>query len=211
MTHVNIIILPSTAKKTDFEDVAGILKQINSFVKSADVLNTEGTAKAHENASELLLDAQVIKMGHELVGAVTQKIGNSEFHEQDFANAIVSFFFILTILVCPKRFIYLQIGLIFNGGSENWNNFVPIASEVMKTFKFSQSMLGTFELEPEILLSQPKERIRRPKGVLSQQKRPETVDKLQKEEKGSQKLNVIMNQIAKVCSLLTVNHQIVGY
>jgi hypothetical protein len=79
-----------SAKQTDFDDVAGVLKQINSFVKRADTLNTEGAARPHENASELLLDAQVIKIGHELVGAVSEKIGHSEFHEQDLINGVVS-------------------------------------------------------------------------------------------------------------------------
>ena len=45
-----------------------------------------------ENATEVLMDAQVLKLSHEIMGAAMQRMGNSEFSDDEFANVIVSKF-----------------------------------------------------------------------------------------------------------------------
>lgn len=43
-----------------------------------------------DNTSEVVLDAQVLKMSYELMGNALSKAADSEFNDDDFYNAIVT-------------------------------------------------------------------------------------------------------------------------
>lgn len=42
-----------------------------------------------ESTSEVVMDAQIVKMSHELMGAAMQKIGSAEFSDDEFYSVVV--------------------------------------------------------------------------------------------------------------------------
>jgi hypothetical protein len=72
------------------------------------------------------------------------------------------------------------------------------AIAVMHRTKFRISMLGTIKESHELTQKVARQRQVRQKANFGAIKKPVTVDKLRKEEKGAQKLNLILKQITTV-------------
>lgn len=71
------------------------LKSIQQIVISSNELNRDGRVKDRiENITEIVMDAQVIKMSHELIGSTLLKVENLEFSDDDFYNNIVRTYFL---------------------------------------------------------------------------------------------------------------------
>jgi hypothetical protein len=73
-------------------DVIETLEGVLKIIHENNELQSQGRIKDRaENATEVLMDAQVIKLGHDIMCAAMQRMGNNEFNDDEFAQAIVSF------------------------------------------------------------------------------------------------------------------------
>lgn len=80
-------LIESTA---DNESAIRTLKKITDVAKRQDVLNAQGRFQDRvENTTEVVMDAQVMKMTHELLGSMVQKMDNTEISDDEFVAAIV--------------------------------------------------------------------------------------------------------------------------
>lgn len=155
------------------------LEQINEIIKACDDLNNSMVVKdVVNNTTEICMDAHILRMNHDLVEKV-MKLGNVEFSEQEFVNAI------------------LHIVKTSDEGFQ-WEDFEEIACKVAKTPRFNPSMLGAFDLEPDPNQSQvEKAKSQRARKTLTQEMRPENVNTLDKQDKGVEKVNLIFRQFSK--------------
>lgn len=163
-----------TADPVDtFEAVTKIMEQSNELQK-------EGRIKDRaENATEVLMDAQVLKMSHDVVHAAMQRMGNSEFADDELVGVILTTF-------------------DTEEGVQDWDKITREAASVFRMTKHSQSLYGAFDAEATPVQKVARQRAQRQKVDYGQAKKPETVDKLQKKEKSAQRLNVIFAQITEL-------------
>ncbi|EDS34052.1 DNA repair protein Rad62 [Culex quinquefasciatus] len=153
-----------------FEAVTKIMEQSNA-------LQNQGRCKDRaENATEVLMDAQVLKMSHDVVHAAMQRMGNSEFADDELVGVILTTF-------------------DSDEGVQDWDKITREAASVFRMTKHSQSLYGAFDAEATPVQKVARQRAQRQRVDYGQAKKPETVDKLQKKEKTAQKLNVIFAQI----------------
>ncbi|XP_058443936.1 EP300-interacting inhibitor of differentiation 3 [Malaya genurostris] len=166
--------------RAETADPVDTFQAVTNILEASNALQSEGRIKDRaENATEVLMDAQVLKMSHDVVHAAMQKMGNSEFSDDELVAVILSQF---------DR----------EQGIENWDKITREAASVFYMTKHSQSLYGAFEPEPAVVTKVAKQRAQRQKTDFGQAKKPETVDKLQKKEKSAQKLNLIFNQIVQI-------------
>lgn len=154
------------------------LTQVTKIINKTNEIQFNGATseEGQKNASEVVMDAQVVKMGHELVGSVAQQMGQNEFSEDVYASKVLQ--------------------LIRNKSSKiNWLLLTKQILHVPKRSRFAHSFLGMFDEEIEELVKPKKERPVRQKTLLVEMKRPDKVHKLQKEEKGAQIMNLVYQQI----------------
>ncbi|XP_037035961.1 uncharacterized protein LOC119074101 isoform X2 [Bradysia coprophila] len=160
------------------------LTNVTDVVKCTDEIHTEGQCQERvENSCEVVMDAQIIKGAHEIVGSVVQKMGNTEIADDEFVAAI-------------NRTI---------GPSKDWNKlFEKLALGMSKTIVHSQSLFGTFDVETVLPQKEVKERRKRTPIKNSQQMKPIAVvqERKRKEEQEATTVNVIGNQIIQVSFLL---------
>lgn len=123
------------------------------------------------------MDAAVMKVGHEIIGIVANKLGHNEFSENLYAEKVLS--------------------VMKENGKINWALYGKKVMHMVKTPRFSASMLGTFDLQSDPVEKAKKERVVRRRAQLAEMKRPEKVVTLQKEEKGAQLLYSVKSQIEK--------------
>ena len=67
----------------------GIFQGVSSILIQTDQLHQSMAAEKMENASEMCINVQVVKMGHDLVGAALQKSESTQFCDEELAAAIV--------------------------------------------------------------------------------------------------------------------------
>ncbi|XP_058815527.1 EP300-interacting inhibitor of differentiation 3 [Topomyia yanbarensis] len=166
--------------RAETADPVETFQAVTNILEASNALQNEGRIKDRaENATEVLMDAQVLKMSHDVVHAAMQKMGNSEFSDDELVAVILSQF-------------------DTEQGVENWDKITREAASVFRMTKHSQSLYGAFEPEPVVVQKEARQRAQRQKTNFGQALKPETVDKLQKKEKSAQKLNLIFNQIVHI-------------
>lgn len=117
-----------------FLDILDNFNDILAIVNTCDRIGEEYVSKGRvENTSEYLLDAQVIKMSHDLMGSTVEKLGNVEFSDQEFRDALMNF-------------------LTSDTGHENFNKLADEAAKCCSSVRFSNPLLGTFEREVRMQL-----------------------------------------------------------
>lgn len=85
---VQLKLPESTAEN---ETAVNVLKQIADVAKRSDDLNAQGRFQDRvENTTEVVMDAQVMKMTHELLGTMVQTMDNTEISDDEIVAAIVS-------------------------------------------------------------------------------------------------------------------------
>ncbi|KAG4076884.1 hypothetical protein HA402_015871 [Bradysia odoriphaga] len=153
------------------------LKNVTDVVKRTDEIHTEGQCQERvENSCEVVMDAQIIKGAHEIVGSVVQKMGNTEIADDEFVAAI-------------NRTI---------GASKDWNKLLEkLALGMSRTISHSQPLFGTFDVETVLRQKEVKERRKRTTIKNSQQMKPIAVVQQRKEER-EKTVNVIGNQIIQL-------------
>lgn len=81
----------STEASTENDHPVQTLKKITDLASRSDDLNAEGRHQDRlENTTEVVMDAQVLKVAHELLGSVVQNMDNTEISDDEFIGAIVS-------------------------------------------------------------------------------------------------------------------------
>ncbi|XP_053698348.1 EP300-interacting inhibitor of differentiation 3 [Sabethes cyaneus] len=166
--------------RAETADPVETFQAVTNILEASNALQSEGRVKDRaENATEVLMDAQVLKMSHDVVHAAMQKMGNSEFSDDELVAVILS------------KFDSEQ-------DSENWDKITREAASIFYMSRHSQSLYGSFDPEPVVTEKAVKQRAQRQKADFGKAKKPETVDKLQKKEKSGQKLNLIFNQIVRI-------------
>lgn len=166
--------------RAETADPVETFQAVTKILETSNALQSEGRIKDRaENATEVLMDAQVLKMSHDVVHAAMQKMGSSEFSDDELVGVILSSF-------DPEQ------------GIENWEKITREAAAVFAMSKHSQSLYGTFEHEPVVVQKEAKQRSQRQRTDFGEAKKPSTVDKLQRKEKTAQKLNLIFKQILKI-------------
>lgn len=132
-----------------------------------------------ENAPDYVMDVQVLKMSHDLMGTTTDKMGNSDFSEDELIAALTNV-------------------LEMESGEYNFDPIADIAAKCCRTSQFCVSMLGTFEYSAAMRPDKPqKERQKAKKG--SAVKAPENIRELTKSDKGAAKINIVRLEIQRVC------------
>lgn len=126
------------------------------------------------------MDAQILKMSHDLMGSTADKMGNSDFSEDEYIAALVNLF-------------------TTNTGETNYDRIEEIAVKCCMTSHYNISMLGTFEMD-----AAPRpEKIRKERQARKTQsdvlKAPENIKQTIKGEKGAAKINVVRTEIQRVC------------
>lgn len=133
-----------------------------------------------ENACDYLMDAQIIKMSHDLMGSTADKIGNSDFSEEEFVAA-------LTNMITDVK------------GEMNFEILANAAVKCCKTSEFSVSLLGTFEFDAAARPAKVQKERQRIKKSLEPTKAPINVTQLEKSSKGAEKINIVRSEIQRIC------------
>ncbi|XP_063704194.1 non-structural maintenance of chromosomes element 4 homolog A [Culicoides brevitarsis] len=166
------------------KDSDEVLKEVRAIIERANELSKEcsdALVASKDNteviftASENVVDASVLKIGHEIVGNIAARLGHREFSEAAHAEKICS--------------------QIREGGKLNWNKYGEMIFDKIKCPRFGVSFLGTFDGQAEAMVHPKKERVMRQKAEIGEMKRPEKVTTLEKEEKGAQLLQQVRTQI----------------
>lgn len=160
------------------QGVEETLHQILKVVQISDVIHGEGNvADRAEHTSEVMRDAQLMKMNHELMSKVFQQSSlMGAFSEQIYQNAI-------------RQNVATQ-------GEDNWKPITEIACAIARMARAKSTMLGAYRVEVRERIL--KERQPRKKNEKAEEKRPENVDKLQRKDKGANKLNIVCNQLRQM-------------
>uniref|UniRef100_A0A182KAP3 Non-structural maintenance of chromosomes element 4 n=1 Tax=Anopheles christyi TaxID=43041 RepID=A0A182KAP3_9DIPT len=166
------------ALRTQTEDAVGIFQGVSSILIQTDNLHQGMQYERMENASEMSMNVQVIKMGHDLVGAALQKTESSQFCDEEFATAIK--------------------GLIGDSGVTQWMYLGELGISSFRMSKHSPCLLGAFVFQPVAIERTVKERRRRQRQELGDPRKPETVVKLNQEEADARKLQGIMEQLKSI-------------
>jgi DNA-binding transcriptional regulator YhcF (GntR family) len=171
----------STVESTAENDGAiNTLKRISKIVKKSDELNAEGRYQDRvENTTEVVMDAQVMKMTHEIMGSIIQSMDATEISDDEFVAAI-------------NRAI---------GSNRDWDQIGLAGMECSNTFYYSPSLFGTFDEETVITQKEIKERRKHTKANNTQQVKPIDIGQSQKDEQPAEKINLIIGQIIQICRL----------
>lgn len=78
------------AEEDDSDSLIDTLQKVTTLMGRSNALSAEVQSRDRaDNTSEVVLDAQVLKMSYELMGNALSKAADSEFNDDDFYNAIV--------------------------------------------------------------------------------------------------------------------------
>jgi hypothetical protein len=151
-----------------------------------------------ENTSDYIKDAQIIKMSHDLMGSMTEKIASREFREDE----------------------YIQCLLDLMTANRQQDEVLNAAMKCSKTLDIQLSLLGTFEFDAPPKPAKIKNANKRTKAkngkftsyflnkirylmtlikCLEPVKAPENVKQMVKDDKGAEKINIVRTEIQKIC------------
>lgn len=103
------------------------------------------------------MDAQVMKMTHELLGSIVQTMDNTEISDDEFIAAIVGILIRLIVHLISSNITISQHQTI--GPNMDWDKLgEKLASGLSKTITYSQPLYGTFDEATVIPQKEVKER-----------------------------------------------------
>lgn len=135
-----------------------------------------------ENAADYLIDAQILKMSHDLMGSTTEKMGNSDFSEDEYIASILNIF-------------------TDDHGHESFDRLTDNAVKCCRTFNNTLSMLGTFDFDAGPRPEKPR-RERQAKArqtVGGPVMVPEHVKEIIKSDHNANKTQDALEEIRRVC------------
>lgn len=162
----------------DSKNALETFNNILHIVNTCETLSAGGSAQGTvENA---LIDVQILKMSHDLIGSTAEKLGTSDFTDQEYVSALLN---LMTI----------------DFGYEHFDSLGEKAIKCCKTSRFLLPMLGTFEYDEGMRQEKPrKERQAKTKATVHKKTAPEAVGKLHKKDKGAEKINAVRSEIQRV-------------
>lgn len=177
-------------------DVISTLRNVQHILLQSDKIVADGDLKDRvDNTSEVVMDAQVMKMSHELLGSAVQTIDGVEFNDEQFVLAVRAF---LTGGSTENTDVGQQ-PLPAEHQPPQWQRLGQLAAPLCRSFRWSQCMLGTFEADTAMQSATQRQRAQRQSRTpASQQVKPEAVGKLRAQEKPAQVLNEILKQINQI-------------
>ncbi|KAL7738938.1 hypothetical protein ACLKA6_016936 [Drosophila palustris] len=146
--------------------IEDILSKANDIV--------QGYEERRTNSIELVLDTELLRRNHEVVGKAIQY--NTNFTDRMFCTAINN--------------------LVFKDNSENWDELCSLACQHGTPFFASASMLPFIDVKPKEHI--PKQRAARKSTKNVEEKRPKQSDKLERKGEGSTAVNHVMRQIKNI-------------
>lgn len=160
---------------------------VETFHNILDIISTCEQVSANfvkhgkiEDAADYLMDVQILKMSHDLMGSTAEKIGNSDFSEDEYITALTN---LLTI----------------DNGDQDFNKLAELAASCCHSVDFSVSMLGAFDFEAEARPKKIRKEAQRAKKQLEPTKAPTNIKQLTKSSKGAEKINIVRSEIQRVC------------
>lgn len=133
-----------------------------------------------ENANDYLMDAQIVKMSHELMGSTADKIGNSEFNEAEFIAAIIN-------------------KVTMQNGDTEFSELANHAVKCCRTSQFSVSLFGAFDFDAAPRPEKARKERRQSKKLMGPPTKVVNVTQLEKRGKGAEKINIVRKRIVDVC------------
>lgn len=130
-----------------------------------------------ENTNDYIMDAQVIKMSHDLISNATEKVSNTEFREDEYIAAIIDFL-----------------------SSDKSYELVDIAIKCSQSFQFQFSMLGTFDFNAAPAELKVKRSRVSSKKELGEKRAPEKLERVVKSDKGAEKISFVRSEIQRIVS-----------
>lgn len=158
------------------QNVLDSFKLIMGIIDHCEDISTEYVREAKiENTGDYLLDAQIIKMSHDLMGTMTEKMSNCDFREDEYGMCLIEM-----MNKGPNEILDTTIGCF-----QNANFHLP--------------MLGTFDFDAEINRDVTrKPRQQRTRKTLEPKSAPEKIEKIVKVDKGAEKINITQSELQRV-------------
>ncbi|XP_050101498.1 uncharacterized protein LOC126581700 [Anopheles aquasalis] len=181
------------ALRTQTENAVDIFQSVSALLDSNESLMQESSSKDRpENASEISLNVQIVKMSHELVSAAMQKSESSQFCDAELTTAIGT-----------------MIGA--SDGQQNWHLFGKTGITAFRMSKHTSPLFGSFDFNPAPVEHTVKERRRRQRQELGEARKPSTVHQLNQEETDARNLQSILDQLKAICGNKGANKGIAYY
>lgn len=162
----------------EVEDNLLTVAKITNIIEETDSINRHGDFKERAtNTTEIVMDAEVIQMGHELIGEVMQNTDNAEFSDDEWINAI--------------------IGLVYKDDNESWCQLSKLICRIPKIAKCSSCLLGGFDLL-DVSQNPEHERQRRSRNNKNDELKPLNVSQIDKRDGNTQSVSLIYRKILKL-------------
>ncbi|XP_030372082.1 non-structural maintenance of chromosomes element 4 homolog A [Scaptodrosophila lebanonensis] len=165
------IIIEQEVEGKPFEDsvtaIENIIRKANTIVK--------GYEQRQTNSLELVLDTELLRRNHEVIGKAIQC--SSTITDTMFCKAISD-------VVCDAD------------GTEDWDKLCGIALKYGRSLFTNTSILPFIDVKPKEHI--PKQRSQRPKKTNVEEKRPSTSHKLERKDEGSAVVSNIHKEIKMI-------------
>lgn len=163
------------------QDVLDTFNNILDIVTTCESLSANFVKDGKiENTGDYLMDAQILKMSHDLMGSTAEKMGNSEFSEDEFIQAITNVF-------------------TAESGEQNFDLLSDYAVRCCKTSAYCVSLLGAVDFDAAPRTEKPRKERQKKNQNQGQMKAPENVKQLTKSDRGAEKINIVRTEIQRVC------------
>jgi non-structural maintenance of chromosomes element 4 len=165
------------------QDVLDTFQNILDIVTNCEKLSSDFVQDGKiEHTADYLLDIQILKMSHDLMGTTADKMGNQDFSEDEYITGLTNF-------------------LTIDTGTHDFSKLSNVAISCSQSFQHSISLLGIVNLD-NISLPRPekvlKERQRAVKND-APTKAPINVKQLSNKNKGAGKINCVRTEIQRIC------------
>lgn len=163
------------------QDVLDTFHNIMEIITNCENLSSDFVKDGKiEHTGDYLLDIQILKMSHDLMGTTADKMGNQDFSEDEYIAALTNF-------------------LTLDTGTHDFSKLSNVAISCSKSFQHSISLLGIVDLDnlprPEKV---QKERQKATKNN-APTKAPINVKQLSSKSQGAGKINSVRTEIQRIC------------
>ncbi|XP_016975969.2 non-structural maintenance of chromosome element 4 [Drosophila rhopaloa] len=165
----NIEIEQQIENKTFDQSIAAI----EEILRTANDIN-KGHEDRRTNSTELVLDTELLRRNHEVVGKAIQH--NTNFTDRMLITAINE--------------------MVFKEHEEDWDAVCALAIQFGRPLFTNDSMLPFIDVAPKEVI--PKQRAQRKQKSLVEEKRPKKSDKLERKDEGAASVSHILKQIRQI-------------
>ncbi|XP_032595102.1 non-structural maintenance of chromosome element 4 isoform X1 [Drosophila grimshawi] len=144
----------------------------NILIKANEIVNSKSGRPV--NPTELVLDTELLKRNHDVLGKAIQV--DSNFTDRMFCTAITNH--------------------VFKDDTENWDEICSLACQNGVTFFTNAAMLPFIDVQPKQHI--PKQRAPRKVTSNAAEKRPTQSDKLERHGEGATAVNHVLKQIKNI-------------